>query len=594
MKYQDAALQLKDNQGQWDAYESQRNAIILAGPGSGKTKTLTIKVARLLDELIRYPQKIACLTYNNECVSELKERFFELEIVDDRNLAVSTVHAFCLEHILSKFARLLDASVPDPLKVVTTKEKDTFMDQSLNLVYPDRKPRGIRTKVDFVRRTCIDRQSVDWKSHYGAEAAIIEHYERMLRQNNSVDFDEIILTSLRLLKTSSRLRKIVGAQFPILVIDEYQDLGLPLHEIVLCLISSGVRIIAVGDPNQSIYGFAGAKPELINSLGDLPDTTVHELTINYRSGSKIIQCAQALLPERKNYKGHQSTPGSVHLYAVSEGLPAQAERIAASIIPNILHKAQARNFGEIAILYLDKNDGDVIAAACTNANIPFVRSDRGAPYQRGRLNPWLEDCARWCIGGWRRGFPKLSSLVYVYLSFMPTLQDEGRKRILKESLIAFLFAHRQEGLRLQEWLLQVRDACLKYLLEYEPQAREEAESFLAFYGQTIKGNPLGSLTLKDFAGMAGSPDYVKLITLHGAKGQEFDAVVMAGMESGRLPKIGADADPSADRNLFYVGLTRARNSVHITYSGWYTEWDKKKIAGRSPFIDQIAAFANHS
>jgi len=591
MNYREAADALRKNPEQWAAYEADESAVILAGPGSGKTKTLTVKVARLLDEVIRFPQKLACLTYNTECVAELKERFFDLEVSDDHNLVVSTVHSFCMEHILSKFGSLLDASIPVPLKVATTREMDTYMGQALDVVFGAKKPGGARMKANLVRRTCLDRQSEDWKEFYAAEATVVETYERLLRENGCVDFDDIILLSLRLVEQSAQLRKILAARFPLLVIDEYQDLGLPLHRMVLALAASGVRILAVGDPHQSIYGFLGAKPELIQELAALPNTNVFELKINYRSGSKIIQCAESLLPERKNYKGHQSSPGLVQLHPVEGGLEKQAMEIAKSIIPSILSNRQARNYGEVAVLYLDKNDGDAIAAACVTANVPFVRSDKGAPYKRSRFNRWLEDCANWCLGGWRKGYPRLSELVRAYLAFMPSVEDQAGKDDLKQQLVAFLFGHRDGALPLREWLSKFRDSCLTYLLQEEPQAREEAESFVALYGETLRGKQLEALTVKDFGGMAGSPDYVKLITIHGAKGQEFDAVVMMGMEQGRLPKVGASADLNADRNLFYVGLTRARNAVHITYSGWFIEWDKKKSLGRSSFVDQIAKFA---
>lgn len=254
--YLEAAEDLRLNSGQWKVYESQGNCLILAGPGSGKTKTITIKVARMLAEDVRPPRGIACITYNTECARELKRRLDRLGVNETRNVFIGTIHSFCLKNIILPYGKIAGLNLPEPLAVASPSEQDRLFSRVLSReIGGEEEPGRWKTTVDRYRRTYLDRDDVEWKSQDERVSRLIEAYERELRRNGLIDFDDMVLLGLRMVENHEWVRKLLKARFPILVVDEYQDLGVPLHRIVLSLcFNAGVRLIAVGDPDQSIYG----------------------------------------------------------------------------------------------------------------------------------------------------------------------------------------------------------------------------------------------------------------------------------------------------------------------------------------------------
>ena len=261
--YAETAEELRDNKEQWEAYESEGNCIVLAGPGAGKTKTITVKIARLLDEEVRRPRRLACITYSNACVGELLARLRKLGVVDDRRLLLSTVHSFCLTELVLPYARLAGMKVPDPVVVASPAQSKQLFSQAYRDTLGGQAPNWFRMECDRLRRTIVDRESMEWKSWVRRETAVVEAYETLLLENGLIDFDGLVLTGLLLVEKHEWVRACIKAKYPVIVIDEYQDLGLPLHRMVVALMNkAGVRIIAVGDPDQSIYGFTGAKPAL--------------------------------------------------------------------------------------------------------------------------------------------------------------------------------------------------------------------------------------------------------------------------------------------------------------------------------------------
>lgn len=255
LPYIAAAEDLRENQEQWEAYESKGNCVILAGPGSGKTKTIIIKLARLLAEDVFQPQRIACITYSNACVGELRTRLSRLGVEDESGVRISTVHSFCLTEVVAPFARMAGLPIPDPIVIassaVTGRIFNEACKQALRNPNP---PRWFRTECERLRRTIPDKGSRAWnESTASDEKAVILAFERKLAENKVLDFDGIILAALQLIEQHAWVRDVLRARYPIVIIDEYQDLGLPLHRMVLAMMSSGIRIIAVGDPDQSIY-----------------------------------------------------------------------------------------------------------------------------------------------------------------------------------------------------------------------------------------------------------------------------------------------------------------------------------------------------
>ncbi len=585
-----AAEELRKNLEQWQVYESRGHCVVLAGPGSGKTKVLTIKMARMLAEDIRPPRGIACITYNTECARELKRRLDRLGVSETRNVFIGTIHSFCLKNILIPYGRLAGLKFPEPLKVASQNVQDIIFEQILyQSIKTNDPPTTWRTKADWYRRTFLDRDAPEWREGDGLLADLIEKYEQKLHTEGFIDFDDMVLWGLKLIEKHEWVRKLIKARFPILVVDEYQDLGIPFHRMVLNLcFGSGVRLLAVGDPDQSIYGFTGAKPELLLELSKMEGVELVRLRLNYRCGKTIVRASQVALGENRDYDTPpDAQQGVIDFYECHDGIEHQAEVICSEILPSSLSK-NGHKPGDIAVLYLDKNDGDIIADKVTKTGMPFIRIDKNAPYAKTQLIQWLEDCAAWCSGGWKEGKPRLSSLIKAWVAFNKNAYSDETIVPLKRQLVKFLWSHRAPDAPLRDWLEAFNSFLLHPLFEHQPELHHEQDAFNRLMTACSKGGTIADFNVATFAGQGGSPDHLNLITLYSAKGSEFEEVILMGMEHGRIPRIRAGIEEKREqRRLFYVGLTRAKHGVHITYSGWYSRYGKFYQLGPSEFVVEL-------
>jgi len=587
-----AAEGLRKNEGQWKAYESEGNCVILAGPGSGKTKTLTIKMARMLAEDVRPPRGIACITYNNQCARELRRRLADLGVEDGKRTAIGTLHSFCLQHIVLPYARLAGIAVPEPLKVAVVDERDKCWAAAVEAIKGvDEPPRNWIFRCDVYRRTHLDRDKPEWYGDYEDVAKIIEAYENALLADGLMDFDAMVLTGLRLVEQHEWVRKALRARFPILVVDEYQDLGHALHRIVLCLcFQANVRLVAVGDPDQSIYGFTGAEPALLQDLAKRDGIEPVELQLNYRCGPTIIQASEAALGEARGFESGSDEVGTLDIHSRPQGLQDQAVFICDSIIPAVLGRREGRRLGDIAVLYRSQYDGNVISQAVEDRGWEFIRIDQGSPYPRSPVIFWLEDCAAWCAGGWKSGSPRLSELVWTWLRFNESVKSDAGRRQLQRSLVKFLYSSRVPDQPLRDWLFEFRAECLDGPLQQEPRLRDDNAAVVKLAAVCAADARLTGFTVSAFGGQGGSKTHLNLMTLHSAKGLEFDVVVMMALEEGKLPDYRSDTDAKLreDRRLFYVGLTRARHEVHLVYSGWYeNRYGRRFSNGASRFVTEV-------
>ena len=235
--YLKASDELRENPGQWEAYESTGHCVVLAGPGSGKTKTLTIKLARMLAEDVRDPRGIACITYSNECARELRRRLQTLGVEEGNgSIFVGTIHSFSLKHIVAPFALAAGLEIARPIKVATVAEQRKLFDAALtNVMGESARATQFRLPIDAYRRTHLDRNATAWNEDANF-AGVITDYEARLRSAGLIDFDDMMLLGLSLVESHEWVRRAIAAKFPILTVDEYQDLGMPLHRIVINLL----------------------------------------------------------------------------------------------------------------------------------------------------------------------------------------------------------------------------------------------------------------------------------------------------------------------------------------------------------------------
>src|SRR6185312_1324042 len=588
--YLSMAENLRRNERQWTAYESTGHCLILAGPGSGKTKVLTTKMARMLAEDVRAPRGIACITYNNQCVRELKKRLAMLGIEDGSRAFIGTVHSFCLREVVMPYAKLSGFDLPYPLKVAPPSEQERLFGEAVKAVVGNENPRYVRTPFDEFRRTVLDRTSAEWINNERYPPLIVK-YEQLLKDAGKIDFDGMALAGLALIKSHSWVLKALKAKYPILAVDEYQDLGVPLHQIVtrLCF-EGGMRLLAVGDPDQSIYGFTGARPALMNELADRDDVEDVRLRLNYRSGKTIIVASTAALAESRDFESAEDHQGIVQDYQCPNGFDEQISVAVEIIVPEALGRRKGRKLGDIGILYLDQYDGGIIAKAveASASGFKYVRFDQGNPYQRTPIISLLEDCASWCAGGWMQGEPKLSTLLRGWMRFNPSLTKDSETMACRRDLVRFLFGNRSPDMNLQDWLDRFDKQGLHARIMNEPAMADEAEALKSLFEASKDGNPLDEFTVSGFGGQRGSPDRLNLTTIHSAKGLEYDVVIMVGLEQGRIPyyKVSMQEEKAA-RRLFYVAMTRARHEVHLLWSGWYNHRGNIYFNGRSKFVNEV-------
>ncbi|WP_043196460.1 ATP-dependent helicase [Pseudomonas putida] len=582
------AAELAGNPGQLAAYNSQGHCVVLAGPGSGKTKTLALKLARILAEDVQPPRGAACITYSQECARELTRRLEVLGLREAPNLFIGTVHGFCLRHLLMPYGRLADLPIEFPLSVASQRVGERLLKQSGDRLFGPNHP---YKAIDLGRhrRSVLNRNSIAWSSEEEL-AAWADAYEAALRQDGLIDYDDMVVFGQQLISDHDWVLPLVQAKFPVLAVDEYQDLGVALHRIVTRLaFDGGVRLFAVGDADQSIYGFTGADGALLMELAAREDIEPVRLQLNYRSGAGIVSASEMALGEARGYRANDpARQTTIEFVLCPNGLSDQAAHAVAQIIPTALASKPGRTLGDIAILYKDYRAGDVVAEAVTTGGFDYIRVDTAAPYRKVALTSWVEDCAAWCAGGWRVGHPQLRGLIDRYFAFHRSGLDDVHARRKGHELTALLWQLRADQQPARNFVASLRNGIVDRLVHDELALADQKEQLDRMTTALAEGGALATLDITSLGGRDGSPDHLNLLTLHSAKGCEYDVVIMVGLDLGNLPWRNESPEKLREsRRLFYVGVTRARDEVHMLYSGFVDGRYGPMRLGRSPFLDEL-------
>lgn len=540
--------------------------MVLAGPGSGKTKVLTISMAKSLVTEALDPRGVACITFSNECASELETRLADFDISNNDRNFIGTIHSFAFTQIIIPYARCIRGFPLNNFGVASNRDIEKAAIAAHAAFGIDTRSDQLYAPAQAKRKSELDRSLDSWLGDDPTLAKLIEAYENNLHQRNLIDYDDMTLMALRMVKEHEWVKGALRARFPVLFVDEYQDLGYALHELVklLCL-EGGIRLFAVGDVDQSIYGFNGANPLLLKELADRADVFDVRLRFNYRSGQKIVQASLDALHEDRGYQSADGTPeGNLIFKSVHGGLDAEAKYISEEIVPYLLNRHPA---GEVSILYRAAWLGDIVAEALDRNEIVYSRFDGNALIKRrSRLCRFIESCASWVAGGWRLANPSYAKLMRqaLWLVYAGRAAD-FEEQLISDQLISFLCSSIDSGEQTHAWLTRFDTEVFCAWKSISRNHLTNWEDVTEMIERTGSGSEK-DMSLNILSGNIGDQGCISLGTLHSAKGHEYDAVVLFGMNDNGLPS-ARDKDSEKSmleaRRLFYVGITRARKELAI-------------------------------
>ncbi len=572
MSYLEKLSRLEKDEYQKDAFESQNNTVVLAGPGSGKTTVLTLKVMHLLNGIISEPRGLACLTYSREAAREFTERLKKLGLVRGRNIFLGTVHSFCLTEILGKFSDVYSLNIPIPIKIIPEKEKANLFEKAKNNAQCKDK------YFKIARMNCARMLSIAGVSNIRIDSdkeaeLIANEYEKLLFQAGYIDYETIIIESTKLLQENTYVRECISAKYPWLLIDEYQDLGRPLHEMVLTLIdNTNIKFFAVGDPDQSIYGFQGAVPDYLCELAERPDVQKIVLRNNYRSNQDIIDGSELVLDQQRGYiaKTRKSENAVYEFIEVNDGLEEQIQYFLKKIVPRLV-EAQIP-YDEIAVLVGNNVECNNIAMGCQKENIPYyiVKHD----FNRSDFIKWVESCASWIEGNEDVLFSEIGDFWISLISgnrsqYMTT--DENL--IIRERLYKVLMQSKIYEKSLIEWFVFLRDELrFDYYLDHNVFFQNEKENIDNLMKE-MSSTEYSEYGIDKFCKIGKPENQIIISTRHSSKGLEFEAVIMMGMEEDHFPNYYAknnDRLLEETNRLCFVCVSRAKRICILMRSNYYT------------------------
>jgi DNA helicase II / ATP-dependent DNA helicase PcrA len=592
---QDAFDRLNDPQK--EAVRHDGHTVVLAGPGSGKTATLALKVGHLLADRIAAPQGVACVTYNNDAVREFTSRLAQLGLRPGRRLYTGTVHSFCLNRVLRPFGRLRPDVARPGRRVIAGRERMGLLQAALEQEGSNTEARWFDITLKTIRSARAMGEEL--RGFDEEQLRVAGRFESILIDNGLVDFDGMVLDALRLITAAPVVSEVLSARFPWLAVDEYQDLGGPLHGIVKRLQTAGTKIFAVGDADQTLYAFTGADPRYLQALVDDPDFRCVTLRFNYRAGARLISASQATLAldEDRNYEADptRTDEGVVTPILVEGGLAAQARLLAETVIPQ-LRDEEGIPYHQIAALYPIQNHIlTPLLDALVEAEIPHM-IERDEQFPDAPVVKWLQRCAYRALQHTGPDVERFGALLSRYRDYArdARLLDHAFELEMRARLYR-VTAHTDDVEQpLESWLAAALDELdLRMMLTRGDVYPDDVEALTDL--QLVAEAP--DVTLGQFADKVKAHGRVIVTTYHASKGREFDAVVLMGLQDQLIPRHQwdgkrwylTDAKLKEQRRLFYVAITRARKQVVLLSSPtWTNKNGYVQREGPSRFVSEIS------
>jgi DNA helicase II / ATP-dependent DNA helicase PcrA len=563
--------QIAHDEMQLKAYLSKGRTAVIAGPGSGKTTILTLKVLKLLEDHITEPQGLACITYSREAAREIINRLNDFGLNSYGNSFFGTVHSFCIAEVLVPFSHLFDHfELPKPLRIAKSSERrKIFKEAQTNLFFNDKDV--TMTEMNRERKFRILGNSEIEIPSYDIALQVANEYEKLLHKQGLIDFEDMINYSTILIQNEEFVRKCLEAKFPWILIDEYQDLGKPLHEIALALyLKTKINIFVVGDPDQSIYGFQGAIPEYLSELASFTKIEKIILNKNYRSNQDIINASEILLAAKRGYLSgsRKKERAEFHFYVCEAEMIEQFLLVINKIIPKYLSSGIPLN--EIVVIVGTNNELASLSEVCKQNNIPFYIAKHD--FKRTYFVQWLEDCGKWVLDNKNFSFTKICEY-WNKLLLSDNIFNNELDIIDKVKLHSCLTSSIKFKDNLEMWLNSIiNELGLIKLLKKATFDPDELENLNVLLKSVKKNGELFSL--KNFSELGRPQDQITITTRHSSKGLEFEVVILLGMEEERFPHYFDMHDPeklAESSRICFVCVSRAKSKCILVRSKVHTK-----------------------
>lgn len=610
--------------------------LILAGAGSGKTKVLTVRIAHLLAQGVN-PYEILAITFTNKAAKEMKSRVEGLVGDIANRIWLSTFHSFCAKFLRFELDNFLGYN--SNFTIYDTSDSQAVIKAALKALNLDDKyyPVGAMigaisdAKNKLLFASDFRKQARDFYQQKVAD--VYEYYERELRKNNALDFDDLLLVAVKLLQSNEAVLDKYSKRFRYVMIDEYQDTNHAQYLLAKLLASHWKNIAVVGDADQSIYAWRGADIQnILDFEKDYPNCTSIKLEQNYRSTKIILDAANAVIENnegrpKKNLWTDKTEGAKIQHFT------AQSEHEEAAFIGDTIakkHDIHGVPYGDMAILYRTNAQSRVLEEALIKRALPYTMVGGTKFYDRKEIkdvlaylrvlyNPFddlsllriinvpkrsigattvakLQDYAR------ANGTSLFMTLTQLHL--VDTIKGKTKEKLEEFGILIFTLVAEMEDKTVLDILESILDrtgylAQLEESTDPQDQARAENIGELLSVAKDFQDtNPNGTVEdfleqvalVNDVDSFEQEESKVTLMTLHAAKGLEFPIVFLGGLEEGLFPHSRTLMNPEEieeERRLAYVGITRAEKELYISNATTRTVFGRTSSYLPSRFIDEI-------
>ena len=634
------------NKEQREAVQTiQGPLLVLAGAGSGKTKLLTSRIAYLIQNGVK-PRNILAVTFTNKAAKEMKERLGNIlgeNVV--KYMWVGTFHGICgriLRENIENYSFQSGKKLDKNFSIYDENDSNAVIKQAIKKLNLDDKvyqPKLVKSVISNAKNKMQDAYTFatfarDFKSQ--KIAAIYEEYENALNNNNAIDFDDMLLLTVKLLEQSKEVRQLYYDRFQHILVDEFQDTNMAQYKLINMLytnlepeIPDERSLCVVGDVDQSIYSWRGADYTIIlNFQKDFKKTKLIKLEQNYRSTANILNVANAIIENNTERvdKVLYSQKGDGELIDYYE---AQDEADEANFIASRIKQDSGGDYNRYAILYRTNSQSRALEEACMAAGIPYRIYGGLKFYDRKEIkdiiaylkliyNPDDSQSFRRIVNVPKRA---IGDTTVKALSDFADSKDVSLFEAIKEIEESELSPRVQSKLKdFAELILKFKNAVGSYslqefvtlvieksgyLAELQSQNTPESEADIENLQELVNvagefvpeesDNALGEFLqqvalVSDLDGMDDISNNVTLMTLHSAKGLEFPVVFLAGCDEGVFPHqrtFNIPSEMEEERRLMYVGVTRAEEKLYLSSAKRRQMWGEYKYYNPSRFIDEI-------